>query len=105
MAQSWKKAKRVVGSNPGQESAALDREGFPELSAFLGGVPTADGRAFDLAPHSFTLWIEGDMLHWCCQSKQEPNKLFGSVSSMSDLSGALEKALESEAFSVRKRDK
>lgn len=105
MAQSWKKAKRTVGSAPGHESKALERETHPELCAFLGGVPTADGKAFELAPHTLTLWIEGDMLHWCLQSKSEPNKLFGSVSSTDHISDRMEEALAKEAFSVRKRDR
>ena len=105
MSQSWKKAKRVVGSASGHESAALDRESLPELSAFLGGVPTSDGKGYELAPHTLTLWIEGDMLHWCLQSKSELNKLFGSITSMSHISDGMEKALEKEAFSVRKKDR
>jgi len=105
MAQSWKKAKRTAGSASGHESKAIDRETHPELCAFLGGVPTADGKGYELAPHTLTLWIEGDMLHWCLQSKSELNKLFGSITGTSHISDSMEKALESEAFSVRKRDR
>lgn len=102
MSQSWLKAKRVIGATSGVESAALDREAFPELSAFLGGVPTEDRKGVLLAPHSLTMWIEGDMLHWCLQSKQEANKLFGSITAMNLGFDGIEKALEKEAFSVRK---
>jgi len=103
MSQAWKKAKRVVGGISNVESKALDTEAFPELSAFLGGVPTADSKGLELAPHSLTLWIDGDMLHWCLQSKEEANKLFGSITSLSMGLDGVEKALETEAFSSRKR--
>jgi len=102
MSGAWQKAKRTTGGTSKVESVALDREGFPELSHFLAGVPTADGRAMELSPHTLTLWIEGDMLHFCLQSKDEANKIFGSVTSMSMGLDGVEKALQNESFSVRK---
>lgn len=105
MSQSWKKAKRVVGTSPAIDSKSLERESLPELSAFLGGVPTPDNKAYELAPHTLTMWIEGDYIHWCLQSKQEANKLFGSFMGLEDISAKMEAGLEKEEFSVRKRDK
>lgn len=105
MAQSWKKAKRSQSHTPGQESKCLDREGHPELAAWLGGVPTPDYSGWELHAHTLTLWVQGDMLHWCLQSKDEVNKIFGSVVSMDHISDRLEQALEKEEFSPRKREK
>jgi len=102
MAGAWQKAKRVVGGISKLDSAALDREGYPELSHFLAGVQTPDGKGMDPSPHTLTLWLEGDMLHFCIQSKDEPNKIFGSVTSMNMGLDGVEKALQNESFSVRK---
>jgi len=103
MPQAWRKAKRVVGGTSNIESKALCSEEYPELTSFLGGIASPEGKGMDLNPHSLTLWIDGDMLHWVLQSQHEINKLYGSVRSIADGLALIEEALKNEAFSPRKR--
>lgn len=105
MGSAWQKAKRSATGPNKVESACIDRESYPQLSAFLGGVPSPDGKGMDLAAHTLTLFVDNDLLCFCLQSKGEPNKVFGGVPNMFGAFDAIEKALEEEKFSVRKANR
>jgi len=102
MSSAWKKAKRVSGGISKVESKCLDFESFPNLSAFMGGVLTADEKGLELAPHTLTVWVEGDSLAYCLQSKEEANKVFGGVDTLYGAIDKIEETLAKEQFSVRK---
>jgi len=103
MNTAWMKAKRTTGGPQEAGSNALDDVEYPQLSCFLGGIPHEDGRSWKLAPHTLTLWLDGDLLSFCLQSSLEANKVFGSTKSVSGGLQAIEQALADEQFSVRKR--
>ncbi len=102
MPAAWERLKRDAGTPSGPESTALDRDLFPELCCFLGGIPAEDGRSWKLWPHTITLWVEGDLVFFCIQAKQEASKLFGSVKTLGAGFESIEHALASGDCSPRK---
>jgi len=105
MSNAWEKVKRASGTPGGPESTALDRDLFPELCCYLGGVPSEDGRSWKLWPHTMTLWVEGDLVFFCIQAKQEASKLFGSVKTLGAGFEAIEWALkEGQAHPRKNKD-
>ncbi len=103
MNTAWQKAKRTSGGVSQAESQSIDHSEYPQLSCFLGGIPDENGRSWKLAPHTLTLWVDGDLLSFCLQSQLEANKVFGSVRNVSGGLAAVEEALALEQFSVRKK--
>jgi len=103
MNTAWMKAKRTTGGPQEAGSNALDDVEYPQLSCFLAGIPDENGRSWKLAPHTLTLWIDGDLLSFCLQSSLEANKVFGSIRDVAGGLAAVEAALAGEQFSVRKK--
>jgi hypothetical protein len=102
MSKSWEKHKFSSQAGPLKISGAIDVEEYPELSAWLGGIPNSAGTGYEHPPHTLTLWLENDMVHFCMQFKDCQSKCFGSFGSLSEGLLGVENALEKGNFSSRK---
>jgi len=102
MANSWQKHK----SNTSQTETGVRRGGadekLPELSPWLTGIKSDDGKSMLLQPHTLTLWLEGGRLHFCLQYTNCPDKVFGSCDELAMGLEGVDEALANEHFSSRK---
>jgi len=102
MAKAYERYRQARTNSSVGLSGAADFDEYPELSTFLAGVLSGDGKSFELEPQTITLWLEADMVHFCIGRTLAPVKLFGSFPSLSQGLAGVEKALTDGHFSERK---
>jgi hypothetical protein len=74
-------------------SDAADFDEMPLLSEALAGVRTEKGDAWEVPPHSLTLWLEGSVAKFVLGAQDDDVKTFGTFPGLSSGLLGVEKAL------------
>lgn len=81
------------GMNGNGATASFAEDHFPELSAALAGVWSAEKSKWERKPASLTVWIDGRHVKVCLGIDDSCPKWFWSTDSLECLTELLEKAL------------
>jgi len=73
--------------------AAGDYDELPTLSQLMCGVPTKDGKDWEVPPHSLTVFVEGSLVKCVIGAGDSEPKYFGTISSLASGFHGVEKSL------------
>jgi len=90
------KYKSKKGNDPLASAAAADFEALPNLSELMCGVRTSDNKAWEMPPHTCTIWIEGQIAKFALGAGDLFPKCFGTFPSLAEGLSGVEKALETD---------
>lgn len=96
MSRYLERYKSKRGGPASGPSAAADFEGLPLLSELMNGVPTQDGRGWEMPPHTLTLWLEGSVVKFAIGAGELMPKCFGTFPALSEGLLGVETALDKD---------